>query len=248
MKLLSIPTGRIEIELYRQKCLYAQVLTRKAHALAAYSRFIVVSAFLTILPVVGTPTARPTFPETRNPIVFTQDSRPVAGAKNLIAIVPGESRAQQAERERKEAELAKARHSTVPLRTHVARARYEPCPDSFRSFYQEIGPRFGVPWQVIEAIHQVESGKSCHTNRTSYAGAVGPMQFLPSTWRRYQWDCTGDGIADITNAFDAICTGAHYIGTGLTGFPLERAIFSYNRSWAYVDKVLKIARELEYEG
>lgn len=131
------------------------------------------------------------------------------------------------------------------------------CPGSFRDVYQTAGAAFGVPWQILEAIHQVESGKSCHTAKRSRAGATGPMQFLPSTWRHYAADGDGDGRADIGNAYDAIYTAAHYVGTGLHGWTLKgvprpqaiyKAIWSYNHADWYVQKVLKIAREIGFEG
>lgn len=244
MEILSIPFGRVEIELYRQTYQIKQHIYKLARKYKDTLKFVAVSAFLTVVPAVSPADDNSRFPETKQRVVYTNAAYPVSTVESTVTIKPGESLAQQTARDAKEA----ARNRRGTISTSLQAAAYPPCPDSFRPFYQEIGPRFGVPWQIIEAIHQVESGKSCHTSRRSYAGAVGPMQFLPSTWRHYQWDCTGDGKADITNAYDAICTGAHYIGTGLTGYSLERSIYSYNRSWSYVNKVMIIAREIGYEG
>lgn len=246
MTILSIPLGRIEIEMYRKKYLTSQYLTKLTKKYQEYLKVLAVSMFLTIIPSVGTEASPHRFPDTEQHVAFTKGLSPVATVEPAVTIQPGESYAQAKEREAREAGRRTRRGQ--PLYVSLASANYPPCPASFRPFYQEVGPRFGVPWQVIEAIHQLESGKSCHTARRSSAGATGPMQFLPSTWRHYQWDCTGDGKADITNAYDSICTGAHYIGTGLTGNSLERSIFSYNHSWSYVNKVLSIAREIGFEG
>jgi membrane-bound lytic murein transglycosylase B len=72
--------------------------------------------------------------------------------------------------------------------------------------------------------------------------AVGPMQFIPSTWVRWAHDGTGDGDADPHNLYDAALTAAAYLcqsGPGLDGEAgLRRAFFSYNHSQAYVDRVL----------
>ena len=244
MVILSFPKGRVEIELYRNGYQLKQHIHKLTRKYRDTLKFVAVSALLTIVPAISPAEAEHRFPDTTQRVVYTNAASPVTTVEQAVTIEPGESLAQQREREAKEA----ARNKRQPLYVSLAAANYPPCPASFRPFYQEVGPRFGVPWQVIEAIHQVESGKSCHTARRSSGGAVGPMQFLPSTWRHYQWDCTGDGKADITNAFDAICTGAHYIGTGLTGYSLERSIFSYNHSWGYVNQVMRIAREIGYNG
>jgi membrane-bound lytic murein transglycosylase B len=75
--------------------------------------------------------------------------------------------------------------------------------------------------------------------------AVGPMQFIPSTWRRLGRDGNGDRVADPNNLFDAATSAAGYlclIGGDLSGREgLRRAVYGYNHSWAYVDAVLRWA-------
>lgn len=70
--------------------------------------------------------------------------------------------------------------------------------------------------------------------------AVGPMQFIPSTWALLGIDASGDGLADPHNAIDAIHTGARYFCDAGAGDPaqLRRALWTYNNSWDYVDEVL----------
>lgn len=77
--------------------------------------------------------------------------------------------------------------------------------------------------------------------------AVGPMQFIPSTWRRYAIDANGDGVADPHNLHDAAHTAAAYLCAagaedrdGLPG-----ALLAYNRSHPYVDAVLAAAAEYD---
>jgi membrane-bound lytic murein transglycosylase B len=242
MRQLLVSKGRVEIEVYRQAHLIRERVLKLFKKYSALYRIAALSVFLTVLPVLNRPAVQG-FPPTTLPLVFTSGAQPLVLAENGVKIEPGESPAEKEERERKAAQQIRQAVSLVrSVRTE--KTTHQPCPESFRPFYQEVGPRFGVPWQVLEAIHQVESGKSCHTGRRSRSGATGPMQFIPSTWRHYQWDCTGDGVTDITDAYDSICTAAHYIGTGLTGYSLERAIYSYNRSWGYVNKVMTIAREI----
>lgn len=70
--------------------------------------------------------------------------------------------------------------------------------------------------------------------------AVGPMQFLPSTWASVGVDATGDGRADPHNALDAVHGAARYLCEAGAGEPgrLRRAIWTYNNSSDYVDTVL----------
>jgi membrane-bound lytic murein transglycosylase B len=118
-------------------------------------------------------------------------------------------------------------------------------PTEFRPIYQAAAKQFNIPWQLIEAVHQVETGKSESTAVKSYAGAQGPMQFMPGTWRAYAVDGNGDGIADITDVNDAIYTGANYLAkSGADEGRIEDAIFNYNHSQAYVNKVKTIALEI----
>lgn len=76
--------------------------------------------------------------------------------------------------------------------------------------------------------------------------AVGPMQFIPSTWVAYGRDGNGDGEADPQNLYDATLSAADYLcasSYGLGGDAgLRRAYFSYNHSEAYVSQVLGHAR------
>jgi hypothetical protein len=101
----------------------------------------------------------------------------------------------------------------------------------------------GLPWTVLAAIGQVESDHGRNAGPSS-AGALGPMQFLPSTWKVYGVDGDGDGKADITNPFDAIPGAAKYLcasGGGKGGQSLYKAIFAYNHADWYVQKVLNLA-------
>lgn len=79
--------------------------------------------------------------------------------------------------------------------------------------------------------------------------AVGPMQFIPQTWRRYAADGNEDGQASPFNLYDATLAAAGYLCTasgGLEADPgLRAAYLSYNRSLAYVESVLGYARLYE---
>ncbi len=74
--------------------------------------------------------------------------------------------------------------------------------------------------------------------------AVGPMQFIPSSWRIYGADGNGDGVRDVNNIFDASFAAGQYLcadGGDLTSPPqLAAALFSYNHSRGYVYVVLRV--------
>ena len=80
---------------------------------------------------------------------------------------------------------------------------------------------------------------------TTHDRAVGPMQFIPSTWARWALDGDGDDEADPHNIYDTALTAAAYLcasGPGLdTDAGRSRAVFSYNHSQAYVAQVSSYA-------
>ena len=77
--------------------------------------------------------------------------------------------------------------------------------------------------------------------------AVGPMQFIPSTWARYAADGNGDGVTDPQNLYDAAHAAADYLCTAgrdlRTDAGIHRAVFAYNHSDAYVSLVLSFASD-----
>ena len=110
----------------------------------------------------------------------------------------------------------------------------EPAPRLLRH-YREAERRFRVPWNVLAAVNFVETafGK---VRSPSTAGAQGPMQFLPSTWRAY-----GLG-GDVHDPRDAILGAANYLRASGASRNLRRALYAYNHSGLYVDAVLAYAR------
>jgi hypothetical protein len=83
-----------------------------------------------------------------------------------------------------------------------------------------------------------------------YDHAVGPMQFIPSTWAQYATDGNGDGVADPFNIYDAAAAAGKYLcnaGVDLgTRAGKIRAVLTYNHSDSYVASVL--ALETTYAG
>ena len=119
-------------------------------------------------------------------------------------------------------------------------------PSTYRELYMlSAGYCPGLSWKVLAAIGQVESGHGRNVGPSS-AGALGPMQFLPSTWAYAGVDGDGDGRADIMSAYDAVPAAALYLcrdGGGHGGQDLYDAIFSYNHSDDYVRTVLALAEQ-----
>ena len=103
--------------------------------------------------------------------------------------------------------------------------------------YQAAGVQYGVPWEVLAAINEIETDYGRNLNVSS-AGAVGWMQFMPATWEAYGVDASGDGAKDPLNPVDAIFAAARYLKAAGAAEDLRRAIFAYNHADWYVDSVL----------
>jgi Transglycosylase SLT domain len=115
-------------------------------------------------------------------------------------------------------------------------------PPSLLPIYQRCGTQYGIPWEVLAAINRIETAFGTNLNVSS-AGAVGWMQFLPSTWRAYGVDANSDGSKDPYNPVDAICAAARYLRAAGGGTDLRRALLAYNNADWYVDEVLLYARQ-----
>ena len=107
--------------------------------------------------------------------------------------------------------------------------------------YQAAGIQYDVPWQVLAAINEIETDYGRNLSVSS-AGAVGWMQFLPSTWKVWGVDATGSGFADPYNPVDAIFAAARYLHAAGASRSLSRAIFAYNHASWYVQSVLLRAK------
>ena len=114
-------------------------------------------------------------------------------------------------------------------------------PPFLLSIYQAAGIQYGVPWEVLAAINEIETDYGRNLN-VSTAGATGWMQFMPASWRAYGVDANEDGRKDPYNPVDAIFAAARYLKAAGAEEDLRRAIFAYNHATWYVDSVLQRAR------
>ena len=108
------------------------------------------------------------------------------------------------------------------------------------ALWHRAGKAYGVPWDVLAAINKIESNFGENMG-PSYAGALGWMQFIPSSWFRWGMDGDGDGIADPWDPEDAVFAAARYLAAAGAHDDLSRAIFAYNHAQWYVDDVLRLA-------
>ena len=108
--------------------------------------------------------------------------------------------------------------------------------------YQACGTEYGIPWQVLASINRIETAFGTNLNVSS-AGALGWMQFMPSTWEAYGVDANDDGRKDPYNPVDAICAAARYLKAAGGAEDLRTAIFAYNHADWYVDEVLLYANQ-----
>jgi membrane-bound lytic murein transglycosylase B len=107
--------------------------------------------------------------------------------------------------------------------------------------YRAAAIQYGVPWQILAAINEVETNYGSDLSVSS-AGAEGWMQFEPSTWLQYGVDALDAGYADPYNPVDAIFAAARYLHAAGASTNLRTAILAYNHSDEYANSVLLRAK------
>ena len=151
----------------------------------------------------------------------------------VVARLPGDVRADARDILRARRALVRL---TPPTTLPLSAFRTGPAApaDRLLAFYGEAERRFGVPWGVLAAVNFVETAFGKVRSRSS-AGAQGPMQFLPATWRVY-----GLG-GDVHDPHDAILGAANMLRANGAPRRLRRALYAYNHSDRYVGAILAYA-------
>jgi hypothetical protein len=107
--------------------------------------------------------------------------------------------------------------------------------------YQAAGMQYGIRWEILAAINEIETDYGRNLNISS-AGALGWMQFMPATWDAYGVDANRDGNKDPFNPVDAIFAAARYLNAAGAETDIRKAVFAYNHANWYVDSVLMRAQ------
>ncbi|GAA1481153.1 hypothetical protein GCM10009624_15930 [Gordonia sinesedis] len=107
-----------------------------------------------------------------------------------------------------------------------------------------FGPRLDGSLAGNQVVNDTDGGLL--DGDPAFDRAVGPMQFLPGTWKSFAADGNGDGIIDPQNLFDAALTTARYLCDGNLDLrnagSQVTAVLRYNNSMTYVQDVLGFAR------
>lgn len=169
--------------------------------------------------------------DTNAPIPITSEvSKPV--------ITPGKSLAQ--EREEELARLAAVAKKRDVAPRDIVRTS-DPGLEVKRALVKKIAAERGIDWKILEAVWQVETGKRWDSNVRSYAGATGPMQFMPGTFRKYR----PNAAASIYSAEDSLKAASNLLyAAGLDRGDTYSALFAYNHADWYVKKVQKVATSI----
>jgi Transglycosylase SLT domain len=121
-------------------------------------------------------------------------------------------------------------------------------PANYLQLFQASAAEYcpGLSWTILAAIGEIESDDGQNMGPSS-AGALGPMQFLPSTWAEWGIDAFGDtGPPNIMDPYDAVPSAARMLcfdGAAAGGTSLAGAIFDYNHAEWYVTEVLALAAQ-----
>jgi cell wall-associated NlpC family hydrolase len=115
-------------------------------------------------------------------------------------------------------------------------------PGDYLDLYRTAATKYRIPWNVLAAIGKVESdhgrgqGPGIRSGANT-AGAMGPMQFLPTTWQTFGVDGNHDGTRNIYDPHDAIPSAARYLKHNGAPTQLTTALLAYNHSTDYARDV-----------
>ncbi len=207
---------------------------KKILAVSTILKLVVLSLMFGAVPALAqTPT--PVHVTSNITLALSHDAAVFASAPvQTITMTPGDSNGTIA---------AKAKRTKATVQS-VAIATPDPTPwsiEQLKALYNEAGAKYGVPANLLEAVHQIETGKSTNTAVVSSAHAIGPMQFLIPTFDHY-CKLTGEGC-NITSVHDSMFAASLLLSSNYHG-SWRTALLSYNHSGSYADTVLGIENSI----
>ncbi len=158
-------------------------------------------------------------------------------------LLPGEkARIQDGPSASAESGVSRRREFRIAREQIFARPVGDVSKDKYKALYKSAAARYGFEedWYVLAAVGWIESQHGGNVGPSS-AGAMGPMQFLPSTWVSSGVDGNRDGTRNILDPEDAIPAAARYLKLGGAPGDWTAALYTYNHSEAYVNDVLDSA-------
>lgn len=143
----------------------------------------------------------------------------------------------------RDATLTDVRPQQQPVDQAAAGVR----PTSYLDLFKQSAAVYcpGLSWTVLAAIGQIESGDGTNVG-PSPAGALGPMQFMPSTWARWGITAFGEkGPPNVMDPYDAVPSAARYLcaAGAVQAGGLYGAIYAYNHADWYVREVQALAQQ-----
>ncbi len=182
-------------------------------------------------------------------VVSSRESAPLGLVRNVAALISAPGVKMSALRREVRATLGAGgtlvslRQPQLPVNPATPSGR----PSNYLELFHASAARYcpGMSWTVLAAIGQIESGDGAN-NGPSSAGALGPMQFMPSTWAAWGITAFGEpGPPNIMDPYDAVPSAARMLCADGAGTPagLPGAIFAYNHANWYVAEVLALAKQ-----
>ncbi|HZX07368.1 lytic transglycosylase domain-containing protein [Kribbella sp.] len=221
-----------------------------AHALAAPRQDAVFDDLANKVPAQpGVDGSLPTQAKSTIQVPFTGTTdgtvQPIPGALGNTSGIPGTVLAAYQKAARDLALSMPGCHITWPLLAGIGKV------ESDHASGGKVDPNGNTRGKILGPVLDGSAGtaaiadtdRGVYDGNTSWDRAVGPMQFIPGTWKVFGADGNGDGVKDPSNVFDASRAAGDYLCAGGANLSdpqgLVQAVLRYNHSMDYVSTVLR---------